>query len=57
LARRSILDMDTEPAAERLVISDFVRLCIDEGMKPGDAYKEMKKKLNTIKILKNQKLA
>ena len=49
--------MDTEPAAEKLVISDFVRLCIDEGMKPGDAYKEMKKKLNTIKILKNQRLA
>jgi hypothetical protein len=39
---------------EKIVISDYVRLCITEGKKPDDAYNEMKRKLQKLKESKSQ---
>jgi len=39
--------------ADRIVISNYVQLCIAERLKPGDAYKEMKRKMRAIKELRN----
>jgi len=40
---------------ENSIISDYVRLCIAEGIKPRDAYKELERKLEAVKELKDQK--
>ena len=40
---------------ENSIISDYVRLCIAEGIKPVDAYKELERKLEAVKELKDPK--
>jgi hypothetical protein len=44
---------ETEESAvtiENSVISDYVRLCLAEGIKPADAFREMKRKLQNSQI-------
>jgi hypothetical protein len=38
---------------EKFLISNYVRLCIAEGIKPRDAYEELERRLEAIKELKN----
>jgi hypothetical protein len=45
-----------EPTIEELVISDYVRLCTEEGLKPGEAYREVKRRLKKAATKKNQKI-
>ena len=40
-------------AVKRSIISDYVRLSLGEGGKPGEAYRELKRKLNKVTKLKN----
>jgi hypothetical protein len=44
-------------APESVVISDFVRLCTAEGLKPSEAYKEAKKRFQPIKKPRNSGIA
>jgi len=37
---------------ERCLVSDFVRLCIVEGVEPRDAYEELGRRLGALKELK-----
>ncbi len=37
---------------ETELVSNYVRLCLSEGVKPDDAYKELKRRLQTVKELK-----
>lgn len=39
---------------EKSVISDYGRLCLDEGIKPGIVFKEMKRKLQVFKEFKSK---
>jgi hypothetical protein len=41
---------------EKFLISNYVRLCIAEGIKPRDAYEELERRLEAIKELKNQEV-
>jgi hypothetical protein len=45
-----------EPTIEELVISDYVRLCTEEGLKPGEAYRKVKRRLKKTATEKNQKI-
>jgi len=56
LAKKSILEPQVEQADGTTIISDFVRLCFAEGIKPSEAYREMRKKLVTIKELKKNRV-
>ncbi len=40
---------------EKVLISNYVQLCFAEGIKPKDAYKELKKRIAAVKELKNSK--
>jgi hypothetical protein len=53
MTRKSGLEAkDATGAVEKSVISDYVRLCVDKGIKPAEAFKEMKQKLLATKALK-----
>jgi hypothetical protein len=41
---------------EKSVISNYVRLCLVEGIKPGNAYKDLEKKLGALSELKAPKI-
>jgi hypothetical protein len=41
---------------EKSVISNYVRLCLVEGIKPGNAYKDLEKKLDALSELKAPKI-
>ena len=41
---------------EKALISNYVQLCFAEGIKPKDAYKELKKRLSAVKKLKDPKM-
>jgi hypothetical protein len=45
-----------EPTIEEIVISDYVRLCTEEGLKPGEAYRKVKLRLKKAAAEKNQKI-
>jgi hypothetical protein len=45
-----------EPTIKEIVISDYVRLCTEEGLKPGEAYRKVKRRLKAA-AEKNQKIA
>ncbi len=49
MSRKTILEPDPAIAIQNGVISDYVRLCLIEGIKPSDAYKEMLRKLHAFK--------
>lgn len=36
------------------IISDYVRLSLKEGVTPGEAFRELKRKLNTLKKLQDK---
>jgi hypothetical protein len=38
---------------EKFLISNYVRLCIAEGIKPKDAYKQLKRRLRAVEELKD----
>jgi hypothetical protein len=40
---------------EKFLISNYVRLCIAEGVKPRDAYEELERRLRALKELKDPK--
>jgi hypothetical protein len=40
---------------EQLVVSDYVRLCFSEGLKPAEAFRELKHRLLTVKEVKEFK--
>ncbi|MBT0159718.1 hypothetical protein G4O51_07010 [Candidatus Bathyarchaeota archaeon A05DMB-2] len=42
------------PTIENLVISDYVRLCT-EGVKPGEAYRKVRRRLRTATTEKTHK--
>jgi hypothetical protein len=48
-------NLETTPTIEKLVISDYVRLCTVEGIKPGNAYRKMERRLKAAKELRNPK--
>lgn len=55
MSRKSVHEIDREvDTVEKSVISDYVRLCLDEGIKPSEAFKEMKRKLQAFKELKSK---
>ncbi len=41
------------PTIEEIVISDYVRLCTEEGLKPGEAYRKVKRRLKKAGAEKN----
>jgi hypothetical protein len=51
MGRRN-LKSEVAGATERVVISGYVRLCINEGRNPDDAYCEMKRKIEMLKSRK-----
>jgi hypothetical protein len=56
MSRRNVSQAeDSGSLAERIVVSDYVRLCLCEGLKPSDAFKEATRKLRAL--LKTAKLA
>ena len=55
MSRKSVLEIDREvDTVEKSVVSDYVRLCLDEGIKPAEAFKEMKRKLQIFKEFKSK---
>ena len=51
MAKKSVLETEESAVTiENSVISDYVRLCLLEGIKPGDAFREMKRKLQAVKL-------
>jgi hypothetical protein len=40
---------------EKSLISNYVRPCIAEGIKPRDAYRELERRLRAVKELKDPK--
>jgi predicted transcriptional regulator len=55
MSRKSVLEIDRDPVTvEKSVVSDYVRLCLDEGIKPAEAFKEMKRKLQIFKEFKSK---
>jgi predicted transcriptional regulator len=55
MSRKSVLEIDRDPViVEKSVVSDYVRLCLDEGIKPAEAFKEMKRKLQIFKEFKSK---
>ena len=40
---------------EKFIVSNYVRLCIAEGIKPRDAYEELERRLEAVKALKDPK--
>ena len=51
MVRKSVLETEESAVTiENSVISDYVRLCLLEGIKPGDAFREMKRKLQAVKL-------
>jgi hypothetical protein len=55
MSRRSALAAEMVPI-EKVLISNYVQLCLAEGLKPKDAYKELKKRLSAVKKLKDPKM-
>jgi hypothetical protein len=49
MSRKSVLETKAMATIERSVISDYVHLCIAEGRKPFDAFRQAKRKLGTVK--------
>ncbi len=45
---------DAYGKVEKSFVSDYVRLCFDEGIKPAEAFKETKRKLIAAKALKKR---
>jgi hypothetical protein len=41
---------------EKSVVSNYVRLCLVEGIKPGNAYRDLEKKLDALSELKAPKI-
>jgi predicted transcriptional regulator len=55
MSRKSVHEIGGEASTvEKSVISGYVRLCLDEGIKPSEAFKEMKRKLHAFKELKSK---
>lgn len=52
---RSTIAAEMAPI-EKVLISNYVQLCLAEGIKPKDAYKELKKRLSAVKELKGPKM-
>lgn len=51
MGRKGALVAETVTIEESL-ISNYVRLCIAEGVKPRDAYEELERRLRAVKELK-----
>jgi len=54
MSRRNTFAAETV-TIEKVLISNYVQLCLTEGIKPKDAYRELKKRLSAVKELKNPK--
>jgi hypothetical protein len=55
MGRRRNLEPEA-PTIEELVISDYVRLCTEEGVKPGEAYRKVRRRLKKATTKKAQKI-
>jgi hypothetical protein len=55
MSRRNAVTAGTV-TIEKVLISNYVQLCFAEGLKPRDAYKELKKRLSAVKELKEPKM-
>jgi hypothetical protein len=55
MGRRRSLELEA-PTVGNLVISDYVRLCTEEGVKPGEAYRKVKRRLHVAATKKSQKI-
>jgi hypothetical protein len=44
------------PTIKNLAISDYVRLCTEEGITPGEAYRKAKRRLKANAAEKPQKI-
>ena len=51
MARRSSF-VSEAGIAKKSIISDYVRLSLAEGVRPGEVYRKLKLKLHTVKKLK-----
>jgi hypothetical protein len=54
MAKRILEPPNTEISMENELVSSYVRLCLSEGVKPDEAYKELNSRLQAIKELKNK---
>jgi hypothetical protein len=54
MGRKSALAAETVTIEESL-ISNYVRFCIEEGVRPRDAYEELERRLRAVKELKDPK--
>jgi hypothetical protein len=55
MGRKRSLDPEA-PTIENLVVSDYVWLCTEEGVKPGEAYRKVKRRLKTVATEKSQRI-
>ena len=53
MARKSAIHTaDKTNTVEASAISDYVRLCVDKGVEPEEAFKEVRRKLKAAKLPK-----
>jgi len=55
MSRKKVLEIERDLCAvEKSIVSDYVHLCLDKGIKPAEAFKEMKRKLQVFKEFKSK---